>query len=72
MPHINIKAYAGRTEEQKKKLAEKIKQDVVEIYGCSEGAVSVLIEDMTADEFKKAYEQDTKGREDLLLIKPSK
>lgn len=31
MPHVNIKCYPGKTEEQKRKLAEKITEDIMEI-----------------------------------------
>lgn len=31
MPHISIKCYSGRTEEQKRILAEQITKDVMEV-----------------------------------------
>lgn len=45
MPHVDIKCYPGRTEEQKKRLAERIAEDVAEIFGTRLGSVSVAIED---------------------------
>ena len=42
MPHVIVKLYPGRTEEQKKRLAEEITRDVVRIAKCEEKAVSVI------------------------------
>ncbi len=41
MPHIIVKLYPGRTEEQKKRLTEEIVKDVVTIAKCEEKSVSV-------------------------------
>jgi len=43
MQHISIKCYPGRTEEQKRILAEKITKDVMEVFDCKERSVSVSI-----------------------------
>ena len=43
MPHVNIKCYPGRTEEQKKKCAEEVAKVVSEIMGCDVSHVSLEI-----------------------------
>ena len=53
MPHIEIKCYPGRTEEQKKALAEKITEDVVTIFKTEESNVSVAIYDVSQDEWQE-------------------
>lgn len=53
MPHIDIKCYPGRTEEQKKRLAEKIAEDVAEIFGTELSSVSVAIQDVSQEEWKE-------------------
>lgn len=53
MPHIDIKCYSGRTEAQKKMLAEKITKDVVEILRTEESSVSVAIHDISQEEWKE-------------------
>ena len=44
MPHVIVKLWPGRTEEQKKRLAGEIAKDVVAIAGCEEKSVSVAFE----------------------------
>ena len=53
MPHIDIKCYSGRTEEQKKRLAEKIAEDVAEIFETKPESVSVAIEDVQQEDWKE-------------------
>ena len=44
MPHVIVKLYPGRTEEQKNRLAEAITKDLMAIVKCEEKSVSVAIE----------------------------
>ena len=53
MPHVEIKCFAGRSEEQKKECAEKIAKVIVETLGCAESAVSVAIKDIPKEEWKE-------------------
>ena len=53
MPHAEINCYPGRTEEQKKKCAEKIAQDIAEILGCPASSVSVAIREVEKDNWKQ-------------------
>lgn len=46
MPHVIVKMYPGRTEDQKKRLTEAIVRDVTTILKCGEESVSVGIEDI--------------------------
>ncbi|MDO4188178.1 MAG: tautomerase family protein [Lachnospiraceae bacterium] len=46
MPHISVKCYPGRTEEQKIMLAKKITEDVKEIMEAKEETISITIEDV--------------------------
>ena len=71
MPHILVKLYPGRTEEQKHRLARKIVQDVVAIAGCEVKSVSVAIEEVTPKEWtEKVYQPDIIDRKELLYIAP--
>src|SRR5512139_538629 len=47
MPHIIVKMYPGRTEQQKKQLTEAIVKDVVSITQVGENSVSVAIEEIS-------------------------
>jgi 4-oxalocrotonate tautomerase len=46
MPHIIVKLYPGRSDEQKTRLAEEIVKDVVIIAKCEEKSVSVAFEEI--------------------------
>lgn len=59
MPHIIVKMYPGRDEEQKQNLAESISKSVVDITGCEERVVSVAIEEVKPEEWdEKVYKTD--------------
>ncbi len=45
MPHIIVKLYPGRSEQQKIQLTEKIVQDVVATVNCEEKTISVAFEE---------------------------
>jgi 4-oxalocrotonate tautomerase len=72
MPHIIVKMYPGRTEQQKRQLAEAIVKDVVAIAGGSEGSVSVAIEEIAPAEWtEKVYKPDIQRNWDKLYKKPN-
>ena len=48
MPHIAVKMLQGRTEEQKKRLAEALVRTLTEELGCSDHYVTCTIEDYDA------------------------
>lgn len=56
MPHIAVMMYPGRDEETKKRLAEKIRQAVVDELKVSPSVVSVSAFDIEKDSFPKAME----------------
>jgi len=41
MPHVSVKLYPGRSEQQKIRLAEQIAKDVVALIKCGEESASV-------------------------------
>jgi len=49
-PHVIVKLYPGRSEQQKIRLAEQIVKDVVSIIKCGEESVSVAIEEIKAED----------------------
>jgi 4-oxalocrotonate tautomerase len=71
MPHIIIKLYPGRTEDQKIRLAEAITQDVMTIAKCEEKSVSVAIEEVDPSLWpEKVYRPDILNNEASLYKKP--
>ena len=71
MPHVSVKLYPGRSEQQKAQLAEAIVQDVVDIIQCGEGSISVAIEDIDPQDWKeKVYIPEIVEKSDKLYKKP--
>jgi 4-oxalocrotonate tautomerase len=71
MPHVIIKMYAGRSEQQKAKLAEAITRAVMEGVNCGEDAVSVGIEDVRPDDWTaQVYRSDIVAKPDTIYKKP--
>ena len=71
MPHIIVKLYPGRSEEQKTDLANEISKAVVNIAKCDESAVSVAFEEITPEEWPETvYRPDIIEAKDKLYIEP--
>jgi 4-oxalocrotonate tautomerase len=59
MPHVIVKMYPGRSEQQKARLAEAIVKDVTTIANVGDEAVSVAIEEVKPDDWAdKVYKPD--------------
>lgn len=71
MPHIVVKMHAGRSEEDKAKLAEALSQALMSVLGSPEKVVSVAIEDFAPADWPEAvYRPDILGKSDTLYKKP--
>ncbi len=71
MPHVEIKCFPGRTEEQKKECADRITRAIVETLGCKEGSVSVAIKDISEADWKdKVWDPQIVSDEKYLYKKP--
>jgi len=71
MPHIIVKLYPGRSEQQKKQLTDEIVKDVVTIAKCEEKSVSVVFEEIEPNAWaEKVYKPDVLDKEDKLYKKP--
>jgi len=71
MPHVIVKLWPGRSEQQKVDLAEAIVRDVVDIMGSGEESVSVAIEEVASGDWKeKVYKPDIVDKPDTLYKKP--
>ena len=46
MPHIIVKLWPGKSEQQKTRLAEKITKDVMEVLNYGDESVSVAMEEI--------------------------
>jgi 4-oxalocrotonate tautomerase len=71
MPHVSVKMYPGRSEQQKAKLADEITRVVMSVAACPESAVSVSIEDVAPDRWAEdVYKPDIEGNWDRVYKKP--
>jgi 4-oxalocrotonate tautomerase len=61
MPHVVVKLWPGKSEQQKRRLAEAITNDVMEILHYGDESVSVAIEEVKSSEWiEKVYKPDIK------------
>ena len=71
MPHVIVKLYPGRSEEQKTRLADEIVKDVIAIAQCDEKSVSVAIEEIEKEEWaERVYKTDILYKKDNLYREP--
>src|SRR6267378_3870249 len=71
MPHIIVKLWPGKSEQQKTRLAEEIVKDVMSVLNYGEESVSVAIEEVPAQDWaEKVYEPDIVNNSEKLYKKP--
>jgi len=71
MPHVIVKLWPGRSEEQKKALAQKIVESMKETLAAEEKSISVSFEEVPKENWtQQVYKPDIMAKEDLLYIKP--
>ncbi|HTQ53548.1 MAG TPA: tautomerase family protein [Bryobacteraceae bacterium] len=71
MPHVIVKLWPGKSEQQKKQLAEKITKDVMDAFNYREESVSVGFEEVASKDWKqRVYKPDIQDKWDTLYKKP--
>jgi len=71
MPHVIVKLYPGRSDEQKTRLAEEIVKDVVTIAKCEEKSVSVAFEEIKPEDWAdRVYRPDILENPQTIYKKP--
>jgi 4-oxalocrotonate tautomerase len=71
MPHVVVKLWAGKSEQQKERLAEKIAKDVMDVLNYGEESVSVGFEEISSKDWKeKVYKPDIQDNWDQVYKKP--
>jgi 4-oxalocrotonate tautomerase len=59
MPHVIVKVWSGKSEQQKTRLAEAVTKAVTSSLGYGDDSVSVSIEEFAPDEWtEKVYKPD--------------
>jgi len=71
MPHVEIKCFSGRTDEQKTECAEKIAEVIANTLGCKTSSVSVSIKDVDEEKWKEeVWDREIVPNKDFLYKKP--
>lgn len=71
MPHVIVKLWPGKSEQQKRRLAEAIAKDVMDILHYGEESVSVALEEVKSQDWvEKVFKPDIKTKWDKLYKKP--
>ena len=71
MPHVIVKLWPGKTEEQKKRLAEAIAKDVMSVLNYGEESVSVAFEEVEPQDWaEKVYKPDIVNKPEEIYKKP--
>ena len=71
MPHVIVKLWPGKSEEQKARLAEAITRDVMDVLDLGEESVSVAVEEVEPRQWaEKVYKPDIASKPEQLYKKP--
>ena len=71
MPHVIVKLWPGKSEQQKTRLAAAITKDVMEILDYGAESVSVGFEEVKSQDWlEKVYKPDIKSKLSKLYKKP--
>jgi 4-oxalocrotonate tautomerase len=71
MPHVIVKLWPGRTEEQKYALSKRITDALKETMEASDSSISIAIEEVPKLEWKnKVYDPEIMAKKDILYKEP--
>jgi 4-oxalocrotonate tautomerase len=71
MPHVVVKLWPGKSEQQKIQLAEEIAKAVMTVLAYGEESVSVAIEEVEPEDWaEKVYKPDIQNKWEKLYKKP--
>jgi len=71
MPHVIVKLWPGKSEQEKTRLAEAITRDVMTILHYGDESVSVAMDEIPAADWKqKVYQPDILHKPKALYKKP--
>jgi len=71
MPHVIVKLWPGKSEQQKERLADAIARSVMEVLNYGEESVSVGFEEVRARDWKdQVYQPDIQDKWEKLYKRP--
>jgi 4-oxalocrotonate tautomerase len=71
MPHVIVKLWPGKSEQQKRRLTDRIVESVTDVLHYGPESVSVSFEEVPAKEWaEKVYRPDIQGTKGTLTKEP--
>ena len=71
MPHVIVKLWPGKSEQQKTRLAQEITKDVMDVLNYGDESVSVAFEEIPAKDWaEKVFKPDIVARPERIYKKP--
>jgi 4-oxalocrotonate tautomerase len=71
MPHVIVKLWPGKSEQQKARLADQIANDVMDVLDYGEESVSVAFEEVQPQDWaEQVYKPDIVNKPEQLYKKP--
>lgn len=71
MPHVTVKLWPGKSEQQKAQLAEEITKDVMNVLNYGEESVSVTIEEVKPQDWaERVYKPEILDKPENVYKKP--
>jgi 4-oxalocrotonate tautomerase len=71
MPHVIVKLWPGKSEQQRARLAEEIVKDVMNVFNYGEESVSVAMEEVEPQDWaEQVYKPDIVNNSAKLYKKP--
>lgn len=71
MPHVIVKLYPGKTEEQKVEMTVRLTAAITSVLGCGDGSVSVSMEEVAPADWKATvYDPEIQNGKGKLYKKP--
>ena len=71
MPHVIVKLWPGKSEQQKARLAEEIVKDVMNVLNYGEESVSLAIQEVEPQDWaEQVYKPDIVNNSEKLYKKP--
>ena len=71
MPHVIVKLWPGKTEQQKRQLADLITRDVMKVFNYGEESVSVGFDEVPSQKWtEEVYEPDIQQKWETIYKKP--
>jgi 4-oxalocrotonate tautomerase len=71
MPHVIVKLWPGKSDDQKQRLSDAIVRDVARIFDYGDDSVSVAFDEVAAGEWsERVFNPDILGKWDSLTKEP--